>query len=144
MVKRLLLVLFIIMITGCSSDYENDIQVFNDFGEQITMLFRGERYEIESGDQIELTGIPVGNYKIATIYTIPTMLDTTKNEQGAIEDIGVIILKFDGKPDELSKSVQFDRGGMNCVVNYTGAIDYTEKKFSINLAISTETSDGME
>ncbi len=144
MVIRLLALLFIAMITGCSSDYENDIQVFNDFGEPIIMLFRGERYEIGSGQQIELTGIPVGNHKISTLYEVPTVLDTVKDADGAIESIDLVLLEFDGTPDDLSKSVQFDRGDVNCVVNYAGVIDYTEKKFTIHVTVSTETSNIME
>ncbi len=144
MVIRLLAILFIGIITGCSSDYENDMQVFNDYQQPLTMLFRGERYEIDSGKQIEITGIPVGNYDISTIYTFPTTLDTVIDADGEIESIDLVILEFDGKEEELAKSVQFNRGGVNCVLNYTGAVDITEKKFTINLEISTETSGIME
>lgn len=71
--KKIVIILFalVLIISGCSSDYENTLTLKNLASGTVYLNFRGEITSVPAGKTVILSKLPKGRYEYETTYSVP-------------------------------------------------------------------------
>jgi hypothetical protein len=65
-------VLFLPLLTNCSSTVENSLKIQNLASNDVFLNFRASLIQVKSGEIVELKELPKGTYDYETVYEIPS------------------------------------------------------------------------